>query len=249
MLVSSHVLHEVQALTPNIILLNRGRLVAEGHVRQIRDLIDKHPHRIVLVCDDYRALGGQGGGLGRRRGRQGDGRRQGAAGGDAPAGRLLRPIAGAGEHGRRSHPRGLFRRRQPGSRVQIPGESLENCHAPAPNREVSFRHSISALGALFILTLRQHLHGRRLLVLALLFLIPSVLSLVVRLTPHAPPPAELEFAFIFNLIPHALVTLTALLYAAGIMQDEVEGQTLTYLLLRPLPCWRRISPGCWRRCW
>jgi ABC-2 type transport system ATP-binding protein len=55
-LVSSHVLHEVQVLTPNIILLHRGRLVAEGHVRQIRDLIDAHPHRIVLVCDDYRGL-------------------------------------------------------------------------------------------------------------------------------------------------------------------------------------------------
>jgi ABC-2 type transport system ATP-binding protein len=25
-------------------------------VRQIRDLIDKHPHRIVLICDDYRRL-------------------------------------------------------------------------------------------------------------------------------------------------------------------------------------------------
>jgi ABC-2 type transport system ATP-binding protein len=55
-IVSSHVLYEVQALTPNIVLLHRGRLVAEGHVRQIRDLIDAHPHRIVLVCDDYRAL-------------------------------------------------------------------------------------------------------------------------------------------------------------------------------------------------
>ena len=32
-LVSSHVLHEVQSLTPNIVLLNHGRLVAEGHVR------------------------------------------------------------------------------------------------------------------------------------------------------------------------------------------------------------------------
>ncbi|HVK16464.1 MAG TPA: ABC transporter ATP-binding protein [Fimbriiglobus sp.] len=55
-LVSSHVLHEVQALTPRIVLLHRGRLVAEGHVREIRDLIDKHPHRIVLVCDKYRDL-------------------------------------------------------------------------------------------------------------------------------------------------------------------------------------------------
>jgi ABC-2 type transport system ATP-binding protein len=55
-LVSSHVLHEVQSLTPNIVLLNRGRLVAEGHVRQIRDLIDKHPHHIKLACDEYRRL-------------------------------------------------------------------------------------------------------------------------------------------------------------------------------------------------
>ena len=54
--VSSHVLHEVQTLTPNIVLLHHGRLVAEGNVRQIRDLIDRHPHRIVLICDDYRAL-------------------------------------------------------------------------------------------------------------------------------------------------------------------------------------------------
>ncbi len=55
-LVSSHVLHEVQALTPSIVLLHRGRLVAEGNVREIRDLIDNHPHRIVLVSDGCRAL-------------------------------------------------------------------------------------------------------------------------------------------------------------------------------------------------
>jgi ABC-2 type transport system ATP-binding protein len=54
--VSSHVLHEVESLTPNIVLLNHGRLVAEGHIRQIRDLIDSHPHHIVLVSDAYRKL-------------------------------------------------------------------------------------------------------------------------------------------------------------------------------------------------
>jgi ABC-2 type transport system ATP-binding protein len=58
-LVSSHVLHEVQSLTPNIILLNHGRLVAEGQVREIRDLIDKYPHHIVLICDNYRKLAGR----------------------------------------------------------------------------------------------------------------------------------------------------------------------------------------------
>jgi ABC-2 type transport system ATP-binding protein len=55
-IISSHVLAEVEALTPNIVLMNRGRLVANGHVRQIRDLIDKHPHHIRLVCDEYRRL-------------------------------------------------------------------------------------------------------------------------------------------------------------------------------------------------
>jgi ABC-2 type transport system ATP-binding protein len=58
-LVSSHVLHEVQSLTPNVILLNHGRLVAQGHIRQIRDLIDKHPHQIVLICEEYRKLAGR----------------------------------------------------------------------------------------------------------------------------------------------------------------------------------------------
>jgi ABC-2 type transport system ATP-binding protein len=55
-LVSSHVLYEVQSLTPTIVLLSRGRLVAAGNVREIRDLIDKHPHHIRIVCDDYRRL-------------------------------------------------------------------------------------------------------------------------------------------------------------------------------------------------
>jgi len=43
-------------LTPNIVLLSRGRLVAEGNVRQIRDLIDEHPHHIVIQALDCRKL-------------------------------------------------------------------------------------------------------------------------------------------------------------------------------------------------
>jgi ABC-2 type transport system ATP-binding protein len=53
------VLHEVQSLTPNIVLLNHGRLVAQGQVRQIRDLIDNHPHQIVLICEQHRKLAGR----------------------------------------------------------------------------------------------------------------------------------------------------------------------------------------------
>ena len=55
-LVSSHVLHEVQAFTRQLVLMNRGRLVAFGDVRQVRDLIDAHPHRIVLKGPNPRGL-------------------------------------------------------------------------------------------------------------------------------------------------------------------------------------------------
>jgi len=112
-----------------------------------------------------------------------------------------------------------------------------NTVQPANLRWRLAEFELTALAALFVLTLRQHLRGRRLLLLSLLFLLPSVLVVVIRLFPHPPPPEMLEFAFVFNLIPHALATLTALLYAGGIIQDEIEEQTLTYLLLRPLPRW------------
>jgi ABC-2 type transport system permease protein len=107
----------------------------------------------------------------------------------------------------------------------------------SPNAAVGPGSDLSALAALFVLTLRQHLRGRRLLILALLFLLPSVLATLLQFARHRPEPQHLEFAFVFNLIPHALATLTALLFAAGMIQDEVEEQTLTYLLLRPLPRW------------
>jgi ABC-2 type transport system ATP-binding protein len=55
--ISSHVLHELQALTDTVLLLHRGRLLAEGSVRRIRGLIDAHPHRIAVGCERARELG------------------------------------------------------------------------------------------------------------------------------------------------------------------------------------------------
>lgn len=45
-MVSSHILFEVEQITRNILLLHRGRLLASGDLRVIRELIDTHPHRI-----------------------------------------------------------------------------------------------------------------------------------------------------------------------------------------------------------
>jgi len=55
-LVSSHILHEVEQLTRNILLIHRGRLLAQGDIYQIRSLIDAHPHRISIQTDTARTL-------------------------------------------------------------------------------------------------------------------------------------------------------------------------------------------------
>jgi len=96
------------------------------------------------------------------------------------------------------------------------------------------------LFALLVLALRQQIRGWRLIILGLLFLLPGALAAIVYETapvmPRRSSPAEVfDFAFLFMLIPHALAPLAALLCAGGIVRDEVEEQTLTYLLLRPLP--------------
>jgi ABC-2 type transport system ATP-binding protein len=55
-IVSSHILHEIEAMTSNILLINQGRILAEGNVHQIRDLIDEHPHTVYVKAADPRAL-------------------------------------------------------------------------------------------------------------------------------------------------------------------------------------------------
>ncbi|HTJ43001.1 MAG TPA: ABC transporter ATP-binding protein [Kofleriaceae bacterium] len=55
--VSSHVLYEIEALTTEILVVYRGQVLAEGNVYEIRKLIDKHPHRIRVDCDRPRELG------------------------------------------------------------------------------------------------------------------------------------------------------------------------------------------------
>jgi ABC-2 type transport system ATP-binding protein len=55
-IVSSHILHEIESMTGNILLINNGRILAEGDVHHIRDLIDEHPHTVYVRADNPRAL-------------------------------------------------------------------------------------------------------------------------------------------------------------------------------------------------
>ena len=55
-IVSSHILHEIESMTSNILLINNGRILAEGDVHHIRDLIDEHPHTVFVRAEDPRGL-------------------------------------------------------------------------------------------------------------------------------------------------------------------------------------------------
>jgi ABC-2 type transport system ATP-binding protein len=54
--VSSHVLYEIEALTSNIVVIYRGQILADGNIYEIRKLIDKHPHRIRVECEQPREI-------------------------------------------------------------------------------------------------------------------------------------------------------------------------------------------------
>lgn len=51
-LVASHVLHEVQAMTDAFVLVYGGRVLASGKVQEIRSLMNEFPHRITIRCGE-----------------------------------------------------------------------------------------------------------------------------------------------------------------------------------------------------
>jgi len=55
-IVSSHVLPEIEALTKQIILIHQGKIFAQGDIHEIRDLIERHPHVVSIRTPDSRRL-------------------------------------------------------------------------------------------------------------------------------------------------------------------------------------------------
>ena len=88
--------------------------------------------------------------------------------------------------------------------------------------------------ALYSFSLRQHRHGKRWITMAVLVLLPLLLATLSRATDPGVADRVLEFDLAFMFIPQGLLPLLALVYASGILQDEQEQQTITYLLLRPI---------------
>lgn len=61
-LMSTHVLYEIERITNNIVLIHNGKAIASGDIHAIRALIDEHPHAVLLTTsqprDVARALAG-----------------------------------------------------------------------------------------------------------------------------------------------------------------------------------------------
>lgn len=55
-IVSSHVLHEVDLISDRVILLTGGYVVAEGQIHGVRTEIQEHPMQILIRCDRPGAL-------------------------------------------------------------------------------------------------------------------------------------------------------------------------------------------------
>jgi ABC-2 type transport system ATP-binding protein len=55
-IISSHILHEVDAISDQVILLSNGYVVAEGAIHSVRDEIREHPAQILIRCERPREL-------------------------------------------------------------------------------------------------------------------------------------------------------------------------------------------------
>ena len=55
-MVSSHILHEVERFADRILVIARGKLAAAGDYHAIRDKIDEHARSVRLRCSDARLL-------------------------------------------------------------------------------------------------------------------------------------------------------------------------------------------------
>jgi ABC-2 type transport system permease protein len=75
------------------------------------------------------------------------------------------------------------------------------------------------------------------LILSLLFALPLLFAVLAHRFQEPYQASDVETILVFGLIPQALLPLASLLFASGMVQDDVEEQTLTYLLIRPIPRW------------
>ncbi len=54
--VSSHILHEVERMASQIVLIHKGRLLAQGDFHALREAMEDRPHKVALAASDPKRL-------------------------------------------------------------------------------------------------------------------------------------------------------------------------------------------------
>ena len=95
-----------------------------------------------------------------------------------------------------------------------------------------------------ILSLRQLAGVRRLLIVALLALLPVALALVTRLftTGDEGEPEEFITGIIDAILVAGILPLVTMALATASFGNEVEDKTLSYIMLKPVPRWKIALP-------
>jgi ABC-2 type transport system ATP-binding protein len=51
LIISSHILHEVDMMSDSVILISNGYVIAEGNIHGVREEIEERPAEILIRCD------------------------------------------------------------------------------------------------------------------------------------------------------------------------------------------------------
>ena len=217
--VSSHVLDEVERFGSRVIVVGKGRLAAEGDFREIRDLMDDRPHRLRVGTDKPRQVAA--GLLGRRRrARRAVDRSARCSSTPKRCSRSATrwpPSPGAQ---RRPAAGGRPARRRPRQRVPLPGGA-------------------SLMGTVFRLILRMQVTRGRAVGLGALGALAVLLAIAVRSESSV---AADRLNSMFNVVDGlglgVLTPVVALVFASAALGDLAEDRTLVYVWLRPVDRWR-----------
>jgi ABC-2 type transport system permease protein len=98
------------------------------------------------------------------------------------------------------------------------------------------------MGAVYRLTLRQ-LSGRwRLLIMAVLAMLPVIIATLMLRSADAPSVTDFESAILSAMLAGSIAPLVVLAISAPAFANELEDRTLANLTLSPLPRWQIVVP-------
>ena len=216
-LISSHILEEVEALADRILLVVSGKLAASGNHRDIREKLDERPFQVRIMASNQREMA--------------------AALVRLESVESVRLEDGAIE---------VTTRNLADLQRNVPRLARDTREPAVPHRaagrlagERLLLRGAAVIGALFLLALRQAASPRRLLLLGAISLFPVGLAyLLVRLGDA--DQGDLVGGVVEGLVISLVLPLVTMVLATGAFGNEVEDRTLSLLTTKPVPRWSLV---------